>query len=124
MDKEKMAEGKRQAAEERRAKAAQRQAEQEAKRVEREKQTLKRREEWERRQLDEAVIREFEQVAMQLKTFYDELSILSKKAPNGPLNKFKLRFLNDTLQKANVILGKLHRPFSDFEVFSEDELPF
>ncbi len=69
------------------------------------------------------MIRDFEQLRIQLKTFYDELSILSKKAPDGKLNKFKLKFLNDTLKKINAILGATHRPFPDFEVFVDDELP-
>lgn len=123
MDKEKMAEGRRRATEERRAEEAQRQAEEEAHRVEKEKQEQQRREEWEKKQLDPAVIREFEQLEVQLKTFYDELSILSKKTPDGPLNKFKLKFVNDTLKKANAILGDMHRPFPDFEFFSDEDLP-
>jgi hypothetical protein len=76
-----------------------------------------------RKQLDPAVIREFEQLEVQLNTFYEELSILSKKTPDGPLNKFKLKFVNDTLNKANVILGDTHRPFPDFELFSDADLP-
>jgi hypothetical protein len=123
MDKEKMAEGRRLAAERRQAEEEQQQAEAEARRVEKEKHEQKRREEWERRQLDPAVIREFEQLKVQLNTFYDELSILSKKTPDGPLNKFKLKFVNDTLKKANVILGDTHRPFPDFELFSDEDLP-
>lgn len=82
-----------------------------------------RREDWERRQLEPEVIREFEQLEVQLKTFYDELSILSKKTPDGPLNKFKLKFVNDTLKKVNAILADTHRPFSDFELFSDADLP-
>jgi hypothetical protein len=123
MNQEKMAEGRRRAAEERRAEEERLEAEQEARRVEEERRQQKRREDWERKQLDPEVIREFQQLEVQLKTFYDELSILSKKSPDGPLNKFKLKFVNDTLKKANAILGDTHRPFPDFELFSEDDLP-
>lgn len=123
MDREKMTAGKRLATERRREEEAERLAQVEAKRVEKEKQEQERRAEEERRQLDPAVVREFEQLKNQLKTFYEELSILSKKTPDAPLNKFKLKFLNDTLKKVNSILGNTHRPFPDFEMFSDDELP-
>jgi hypothetical protein len=130
LDQEKMAEGRRRAAEERqrateqrRAEEAQRQTEEEARRIEKEKQKQKRREELEKKQVDPAVIRDFEQLEVQLKTFYQELSILSNKSPDGPLNKFKLKFVNDTLGKANAILGDTHRPFPDFEVFSDEDFP-
>jgi hypothetical protein len=123
MDHEKMAEGRRLAAEKRRAEEAQREAEEEALRIEKEKEKQRLREEREKRELDPVVIRDFEQLKVQLKTFYDELSLLSKKAPDGKLNKFKLKFLNDTLKKINAILGATHRPFPDFEVFADDELP-
>ena len=123
MDQEKMAEGRRKAVEQRRAEEAQRQAEEEALRIEKEKEKQRLREEREKRELEPAVIRDFEQLRVQLKTFYDELSILSKKAPDGKLNKFKLKFLNDTLKNINAILGATHRPFPDFEVFADDELP-
>lgn len=123
MDREKMAEGKRLATERRQAEEAQRQAEEEARRIQKEKQERQRREDWERKQLDPAVIREFEQLEVQLQTFYEELSILSKKAPDGKMNKFKLKFVNDTLKKTNSLLGDTHRPFPDFELFSDEDLP-
>ena len=123
MDKEKMAEGRRLAVERRQAEEAQRQAEEEALRIEKEKQEQQRREAWEKKQLDPAVIREFGLLEEQLKTFYEELSVLSKKTPNGPLNKFKLKFVNDTLRRTNAILGDSHRPFPDFELFSDEDLP-
>jgi hypothetical protein len=123
MDKEKMAEGRRRVAEQRRAEEEQREAEEETRRVEKEKQEQQRREEWEKKQLAPAVIRDFEQLEVQLKTFYEELSILSKKSPDGKMNKFKLKFVNDTLKKTNAILGDSHRPFPDFELFSDEDLP-
>lgn len=123
MHHEKMAEGRKRAAEQRRAAEEQRQAEKEVQRMEEEKREQERLEEWKRKQLDPSVIRDFEQLEVQLKTFYDELSILSKKTPDGPLNRFKLQFVNDTLKKANAILGASHRPFPEFDLFSDADLP-
>jgi len=54
---------------------------------------------------------------------HDELSVLSKKSPNDAVNKFKLKFINSMLKEANTILDKGYKPFIDFEVFSEDEIP-
>jgi hypothetical protein len=121
MDREKMAEGRRRAAEQRQVEELQRQAEAEACRIEREKEKQRLREEWENRALDAAVIRDFDQLPVQMETFYNELSILSKKTPDAKLNKFKLKFLNDTLGRVNAILGATHRPFPDFEVFADHE---
>jgi hypothetical protein len=73
--------------------------------------------------LDAATVREFEILRGQIQTFYDEVSILSKKNPDGKLNKFKLGFINGTLKKATAMLGESHRPFAEFETFAEDELP-
>ena len=39
------------------------------------------------------------------------------------MNKFKLRFVNDSLKKATALLGTAYRPFAEFEVFAEDEMP-
>jgi hypothetical protein len=75
------------------------------------------------RRLEPAKIDEFEVLKGQLKCFYDEISNLSKKSPDGKMNKFKLRFINDTLKKATALLGADYRPFADFEVFIDEELP-
>ncbi len=55
---------------------------------------------------------------------HNEMSILSKKSPNDAVNKFKLKFINSMLKEANAILGSRYKPFQDFELFDEDELPF
>lgn len=115
MDQEKMAERRRLAAEKRRAEAA----EEEKRRVEKEKQ----REEQEKLKLEPATIQEFDTIRGQLQTFHNEISILSKKTPDGPLNKFKLGFINEVLKKATAILGDPYRPFAGFETFSEAEMP-
>jgi hypothetical protein len=51
-----------------------------------------------------------------------EISELSKKRPNDPLNKFKLKFINATLDNLNNLLED-HRPFEDFDRFDVDDLP-
>jgi hypothetical protein len=67
-------------------------------------------------------IPEFEKVEQQLHSFLTEISELSKKKPNDALNKFKLKFINGTLDKLNRLLAD-DRPFQDFERFDEDDLP-
>jgi Rad3-related DNA helicase len=67
-------------------------------------------------------IQEFEKAEQQLHSFLGDISELSKKKPNDPLNKFKLKFINTTLSKLNTIL-KDDRPFAGFKQFDPDELP-
>jgi hypothetical protein len=112
MDQEKLAEGRRLAAEKRRQATAEARAQEE-----------KEEEELEKLRLDEQTILDFEKLRTQLSTFYNEINVLSKKSPDGPLNKFKIKFLNDTLRKITAILGPEHRPFPDFEAFDEAQLP-
>jgi len=65
----------------------------------------------------------FEKLDGQLQSTYDEISLLSKKKPNDAVNKFKLKFVNTLLEQANDFLGQIYRPFSDFALFSEDDVP-
>ncbi len=65
---------------------------------------------------------EFEKLEQQLHSFLDEMSALSSKKPDGPVNKFKLNFLNATLKSINKIITD-YRPFGDFEQFDVDSLP-
>ncbi|HKI27209.1 MAG TPA: hypothetical protein VKA07_12865 [Candidatus Sulfotelmatobacter sp.] len=67
-------------------------------------------------------IAEFEKLEQQLHSFLDDISELSKKRPNDPLNKFKLKFINTTIAKLNALL-KDDRPFADFKQFEVDDLP-
>ena len=48
---------------------------------------------------------------------------LSKKKPDGPLNKFKLQRVNQLLELANTYFESNDRPFQDFTIFSDDQLP-
>jgi hypothetical protein len=60
----------------------------------------------------------------QLKSAYEEISLLSKKKPTDALNKFKLKFINSILVRANEILGEKYKPFpGEFDLFNEDDMP-
>ena len=52
----------------------------------------------------------FEKVVGQLQSLYDEIAILSKKAPNDAVNKFKLKFINTLLSQGNELLGREYAP--------------
>lgn len=65
----------------------------------------------------------FEKLQPQIIGLYDELSVFSKKSPDGAINKFKLRFINQLLNTSNKILEPKYLPFPDFEIFDEDTLP-
>ena len=65
----------------------------------------------------------FEKLVGQLQSLYDEIAILSKKAPNDAVNKFKLKFINNLLSQANDLLGQEYAPFTDFTQFDEDSVP-
>lgn len=65
---------------------------------------------------------EFEKLEQQLHSFLDEMSELSRKKPNDAVNKFKLKFINTTLDKLNRLLAD-YRPFEDFQQFDVDSLP-
>jgi hypothetical protein len=65
----------------------------------------------------------FEKVLSQLKELHRELAELSRKAPNDALNKFKLKFINQIMAEANKLLGDKYKPFPDFDLFDEGEIP-
>jgi hypothetical protein len=65
----------------------------------------------------------FEKTQLQIKTFFDEVSILSKKKPDAPLNKFKIGILNHSIVNANCFLKDDYRPFPGFDQFDSDALP-
>jgi hypothetical protein len=67
-------------------------------------------------------IEQFEKLEQQLHSFLTEVSELSRKKSNDALNKFKLKFINSTLDGLNKLLGDL-TPFDDFKQFDVDELP-
>lgn len=60
----------------------------------------------------------------QLKSAYNEIALLSKKKPTDPLNKFKLKFINSILLRANEILDNKYQPFpEEFTIFDEADMP-
>lgn len=65
----------------------------------------------------------FEKLQAQLDGLYLEISALSKKSQNDPLNKFKLKFVNQLLTESNDLLDEEYIPFSDFSTFDENEMP-
>lgn len=68
-------------------------------------------------------VESFEKVQAQLHGLYDELVVFAKKTPDGAVNKFKLKFVNQILIYANKILDSKNKPFADFDAFDEDLLP-
>lgn len=62
-------------------------------------------------------------VDAQLSEMHKEISEMSKKKPDNPINKFKLKYINQIIENANKVLGKAFKPFDDFERFNEDDLP-
>ena len=65
----------------------------------------------------------FDKIEDQIKGMYDEIGLLSKKKPDGPINKFKLKFINKIISEANNLLGEDYVPFEDFSEFEGDDLP-
>jgi len=65
----------------------------------------------------------FEKLSGQLISVYEEMSLLSKKSPNDAVNKFKLKFLNKLLNESNEYLSEKYKPFDDFNIFEEDDMP-
>ena len=71
----------------------------------------------------EKEIDEFLKLLIQMEKLLRDFTDLSKKKADGPVNKFKLGFVNTLLQQANAILTKASRPFEAFDIFDEDNLP-
>lgn len=65
----------------------------------------------------------FEKLQAQLEGLYNEISALSKKSQNDALNKFKLKFVNQILSEANILLEDDYKPFADFSTFDENDMP-
>lgn len=65
----------------------------------------------------------FEKLQAQLEGLHSEISSLSKKSQNDALNKFKLKFVNQILSDSNELLGDKYKPFKDFSLFEENEMP-
>ncbi|WP_319503178.1 hypothetical protein [uncultured Draconibacterium sp.] len=68
-------------------------------------------------------VNQFEKTQSQLSGLYTEIGLLSKKNPNDAVNKFKLKFINQTISESNSLLGDDYKPFVDFEKFEEEDVP-
>ncbi|KAA6312854.1 hypothetical protein EZS27_036280 [termite gut metagenome] len=65
----------------------------------------------------------FEKLQAQLEGLHTEISALSKKSQNDALNKFKLKFVNQLIFEANELLGDDYKPFKNFRLFEENDIP-
>jgi hypothetical protein len=65
----------------------------------------------------------FDMTEEQLIGVYEEILVLSKKNPDSPINKFKLKFINEFIANANLVLGEDYRPLKDFITFADEDLP-
>lgn len=66
---------------------------------------------------------EFDATENLMKGMYEEIGLLSKKKPDGALNKFKINHINQILSKANSFLFENYTPLPGFQNFNDDELP-
>jgi hypothetical protein len=60
---------------------------------------------------------------LQIDRAVSDFDTLSKKKADDPVNTFKIKLVNEMLSSANSLLGKKHRPFCGFELFTEDAVP-
>ena len=68
-------------------------------------------------------ISEFERLHAQLQSLYEEIGKLSKNKPDDVVNEFKLKLINQVLERTNTILGEENQPFDDFLRFDPDNIP-
>ena len=68
-------------------------------------------------------VEEFERVAGYLSALHKEFAVQTKSKPDGAVNKFKLKVLNEKLGGANAFLAGTFKPFADFTLFEDTELP-
>jgi hypothetical protein len=73
--------------------------------------------------MKQAKLDAFEKLIAQLESLHSELSVLARKAPNDAVNTFKLKSVNTTLDQCNTLFGDKYRPFSDFVMFSAEDVP-
>jgi hypothetical protein len=68
-------------------------------------------------------VEKYEQIQSHVQALSEEMTGLVKKSPDAPLNKFKIRIVNERLRMANGLLTGIHKPLATFDQFSEEELP-
>jgi hypothetical protein len=67
-------------------------------------------------------VEEFRKMAAQLDALHQEATASSKKAPDKPVNKFKVDVANSVIEIARSVLGE-SAPTLNFEKFDTDDLP-
>jgi hypothetical protein len=65
----------------------------------------------------------YERLKQQLVQLYQDIGTLSKKAPDSPINKFKLGVINEKIATANKLLTNSFLPIEDFHLFDDSDLP-
>jgi hypothetical protein len=65
----------------------------------------------------------YQRVQSQQEALHREFEGLAKKAPNGTLNPFKLKIVNQAIDDANGVLGQDFLPIRGFSQFTDEELP-
>ena len=70
-----------------------------------------------------AQVEDFERIAAQLTALHKEFAVHAKAKPDNPLNKFKVKVLNEKITAANSLLEGLYKPLAEFAQFDEVELP-
>ena len=65
----------------------------------------------------------FDSYEQEIEAMYEEIGLLSKKKPDGAVNKFKLKFINEILDKVNERLGADYLPLAKFTGFDESDMP-
>ncbi|MCK9436890.1 MAG: hypothetical protein PHY68_10940 [Proteiniphilum sp.] len=73
--------------------------------------------------MTEEEVNQFEKTQSQLNGLHIEIGLLSKKNPNDAVNKFKLKFINKTIEESNELLGEEYKPYQEFEKFEEEDMP-
>ena len=71
--------------------------------------------------MTEEDVEKFLKMQAQITGLYKEIGLLSKKNPNDPVNKFKLKFINQSLDGANNLLMQ-QKPNEDFSILVTDDL--
>jgi hypothetical protein len=68
-------------------------------------------------------VQDFERIGMQFTVLYQEFAVQAKSKPDNPINKFKLKMLNDKLGVANSVLTGPFKPFAGFDLFDDADFP-
>ena len=73
--------------------------------------------------IEKQQVDELETLIGQLFSLHSELTGLAKKSSTDAVNAFKLKLINKTLERCNDLLGVAYRPFDDFALFDNDDVP-